>query len=104
MGLAWVDGPATDRHGVRALADLSEPVPDRCAVPLLHGGVGGHRHAAGRGLVDRAPRIAGRRGRAGAGGVSMAMVDRGAVVYCGVSADHGAVLGLLVDASLVRSQ
>ncbi len=40
--------------GVHPLADFPEPVPHRRTVPLLHGGLGGHRPAAGRRVVHRA--------------------------------------------------
>ena len=43
---------------VRALADLPEPLPHRRAVPVLHGGLGGHDSAAGGGVVDRPARRA----------------------------------------------
>ena len=52
--------------GVHPLADLPEPVPHRRAVPVLHGGVGGHHPAARRGGVDRAAAARSRRGGAGA--------------------------------------
>ena len=92
---------AAGRRGVRALADLPEPVSHRRAVPVLHGGVGGHHLAAGRGRLDRAiARYAATASRSGVGAFPMAVVDRGALVHRGVLADHGAVLGLLVDAAV----
>ena len=52
--LGWPGHRHAARHRLRALADLPEPLPHRRAVPLLHGGVGGHHPTAGRGGLDRA--------------------------------------------------
>ena len=41
------------RRGLHPLAHLSEPLRDRRAVPVLHGGVGHHDSTDGRGGVDR---------------------------------------------------
>ena len=99
---ALVLGRPCDRHaagrGVHPLADLSEPLPHRRAVPVLHGGVGGHHPAAGRGGLDRAAAPAVERGSAGA--LHLAVVAGGAVVHRADPADPRAVLELLVHAPL----
>ena len=59
----WYWGGLAARHAARGrvhpLADLPEPLPHRRAVPVLHGGLGGHHPAVGRGRLDRAAATAG---------------------------------------------
>ena len=91
----WYWAGLADRHaarrGVRALADLPEPLPHRRAVPVLHGGVGGDDSAAGGGGVDRAAAAA----------AATAVAQRFALPHVAVVADR-AVVHRLILMILVR--
>ena len=76
-GRVWP--PARCGRGVRALADLPEPVPHRRAVPVLHGGVGRDDPTARGGRLDRVAAPA-QQLRPGQGSLHLALVGGGAVV------------------------